>query len=101
MLEVSSEASVHLAELLAQSKADSAIRVAVMGASSHGSGLGLIVDERTKRDVSIQHGDISFIIERSLLEYCQSIRIGFSTGKKDSCGSTAGFLIIPENPISF
>ena len=103
MLEVSREAIGQLAELLTQGGPDSAIRIAVMGGVTDSPGLGLIVDEAKDSDILIQKGAIPFIIDRSLIEYCQIITISFTTGSGGTCGgsSGSGFLITPEKPINF
>jgi len=103
MLDVSKEAIGQLAELLSQGGPDSGIRIAVMGGGTDSPGLGLIVDEAKDSDISIQKGAIPFIIDRSLIEYCQIITISFATGSGGTCGgnSGSGFLITPEKPINF
>lgn len=104
MLKVSEEALEKLGELLsAQGGENSAIRVAVMGGVSNSSGLGLIVDESQHSDKLFSFGAIPLIIERNLLDYCQSITIEFKTGKGGTCGgnSGSGFIITPENPVNF
>ncbi|NNK92767.1 MAG: hypothetical protein HKP41_00305 [Desulfobacterales bacterium] len=103
MLEISNEAIGQLAELLSQGGSDSAIRIAVMGGGNDSPGLGLIVDEAQDSDISIQKGAIPFIIDRSLIEYCQTITIRFTTGSGGTCGgsSGSGFLITPGKPINF
>jgi len=103
MLNVSDEAISQLAALLSQGGPGSAIRIAVMGGGANSPGLGLIVDEAKDSDISIQKGAIPFIIDRSLIEYCQTITINFTTGSDGTCGgsSGSGFLITMKKPINF
>jgi Fe-S cluster assembly iron-binding protein IscA len=103
MLEVSSEALVKLAEMVAaQGGENSGIRIAVMGGGGQGPGLGLVVDAPGENDVVIDQHGIALIIDRSLIEYCRSISIDFTSGSAGRCGgaSGSGFVIRPEQPIN-
>ncbi len=102
MLKIDTEAEEHLAKLLADEGEHAAIRVAVMG-GIQGPGLGLVIDEAAEGDLKIEHKNLSFIVDRKLMAYCQSITIGFRKGSEGGCGgsSGSGFLITSENPLIF
>jgi Fe-S cluster assembly iron-binding protein IscA len=103
MLEVSPEALVKLAEMVAaQGGATSGIRIAVMGGGAQGPGLGLVVDAPGRNDVIFDQQGTALIIDRNLIEYCRSISIDFTTGSAGRCGgvSGSGFVITPEQPIN-
>lgn len=101
MLHIREEAEEHLNNLLIEGSTKSAIRIAVMG-GVHGPGLGLIVDEAGENDLYFEHNNIPLIVDKKLMDYCQSITIGFKTGTDGSCGgsSGSGFLINSENPLN-
>jgi len=101
MLKILEEAEEHLNNLLIGGNESSAIRIAVMG-GAHGPGLGLIVEEAGEDDLKIEHKNLSFIIDKKLMDYCQSITIGFRKGNEGGCGgsSGSGFLIDSDNPLS-
>lgn len=103
MLEVSPEALVKLTEMVAaQGGERSGIRIAVMGGGTQGPGLGLVVDTPGENDVVIDEHGTALIVDRSLIEYCRSISIDFTTGSGGRCGgaSGSGFIIRPERPIN-
>jgi len=101
MLNIEEEAEEHLGNLLTEGNEDAAIRVAVMG-GQQGPVLGLIIDDAGEDDLSFMHKTIPLIIDRKLMEYCNSITIGFRQGTKGSCGgsSGSGFLIESENSLN-
>ncbi len=102
MLKIDAEAEEHLAHLLTDEDEHAAIRIAVMG-GAQGAGFGLVIDEAGDDDLRITHKDLSFIVDRKLMAYCQSITIGFRKGTVGGCGgsSGSGFLITSKNPLSF
>ena len=104
MIQVSDEALVKLEEMLrAEGAADSAVRIAVMGGGSRGPGLGLIVDEAGEADRRYDVGGVPVIIDTSLIDYCRSITIDFTSGSQGKCGgaSGSGFIIASQEPLSF
>ncbi len=102
MLKIDAEAEEHLANLLTGEDEHAAIRIAVMG-GAQGAGFGLVIDEAGGDDLKIAHKNLSFIIDKKLMAYCKSIRIGFRKGNEGGCGgsSGSGFLISSEIPLSF
>lgn len=100
MLHILEEAREHLGNLLMEGSKKSAIRIAVVG-GVHGPGLGLIVDEAGEDDLYFEHDNIPLIVDKKLMDYCQSITIGFTTGTGGSCGGSSGggFLINAENQL--
>ena len=102
MLDIRDEAVAHLRALLTEGGEAGAIRIAVMG-GAEGTGLGLIIDEAGDDDLQIKHGDITLIIDKKLMDYCQAITIGFREADKGSCGGSSGggFLLVAENPLTF
>jgi Fe-S cluster assembly iron-binding protein IscA len=103
MLTISPEALARIEELhQAQGGERSAIRIAVMGGGRHGSGLGLIVDERSDDDLVFDEFSVPIIAARNLMDYCRRISIDFRTGGDGRCGGVTGngFLIVAENPIN-
>jgi Fe-S cluster assembly iron-binding protein IscA len=92
-----------LAEMVAaQGGAASGVRIAVMGGGSQGPGLGLVVDAPGENDLVVDQRGTALIIDRSLMEYCRSISIDFTTGSAGRCGgvSGSGFIITPEQPVN-
>mgnify|MGYP000092826839 CR=1 FL=1 len=102
MLKILEEAEEHLNNLLIGGNKSSAIRIAVMG-GAQGPRLGLIVEEAGEDDLKIEHKNLSFIIDKKLMAYCQSITIGFRKGNEGGCGgsSGSGFLIDSDSSLSF
>ena len=101
MVNIEEAAEEHLSNLLAEGNDNAAIRVAVMG-GPQGPVLGLIIDDVGEDDMSFTHKAIPLIIDRKLMEYCNSITIGFRQGTEGSCGgsSGSGFLIKSENSLN-
>ncbi|MBE0584545.1 MAG: hypothetical protein IH612_12415 [Desulfofustis sp.] len=103
MISVSDKALVQLAQLLAaEGGAGSAIRIAVMGGTGSGPGLGLVVDSAGEADQVFWFEKVALIVDRGLLAYCRNIHIDFSEGQQGSCAGKngAGFLISPDTPIN-
>jgi len=100
MLKIEDGAVEHLRNLLSEGRENGAIRIALMG-GAHGPGLGLIIEEAGEGDLQIECCNLPFIINEKLMDYCQSITIGFRQGRDGSCGgsSGSGFLIKPEKPL--
>ena len=93
-----------LRELLsAEGGERAAVRIAVMGGGTRGPSLGLVVDEAGTGDKAYDVGGVPVIIERNLIAYCRSVTIDFTVGAGGACGgsSGSGFVIAPENPVSF
>ncbi len=94
MFDVTPMANDKLVNYLKENKISSAIRVSVMHGGCSGPALGLSLDEATSQDVSFQIDDITFVIEKSLLEQCGSIRIEYI-----EAGGRSGFTISSANPL--
>lgn len=95
MLEVSSEALPYMKDLLEQAgEPGAAVRIAVMG----NSGLGLIIGHPKDTDFTTEKDGLSLIIDKSLLDYCKSITIGFQIGDSTKCASN-GYIIQAENSL--
>ncbi len=104
MLDVSPEALEKLTEMVAaQGGERSGVRIAVMGGGGQGPGLGLVVDAPGENDLVVDQRGTALIIDRSLLAYCRSISIDFTSGSAGRCGgaSGSGFIITPEQPVNF
>lgn len=102
MLNITESAALHLDEIYDQNSNFRTIRVAVMGGGSK-CGLGLVTDEAKDTDITSQHGDYTIVVDRQLLEYCQTITIDFSEGDPDGCSSRSGrgFIFSAEKPVIF
>lgn len=97
MLEISTEALAHMADLFSRSSEGEAIRIAVMGPA----GLALILDQPQESDISFDRENIRVVIDRNLMQYCQSIHIGFQAGGGGCAhGEQGGYVIEAENPIN-
>jgi iron-sulfur cluster assembly accessory protein len=94
MLDVTPTANDKLVNYLKDNKISSAIRVSVMHGGCSGPALGLSLDEAKPQDESFQIDDVTFLIEKSLLEQCGSISIEYI-----EAGSRSGFTISSANPL--
>ncbi|MBE0585359.1 MAG: IscA/HesB family protein [Desulfofustis sp.] len=94
MFDVTPMANDKLVNYLKENKISSAIRVSVMHGGCSGPALGLSLDEAKPQDESFQIDDLTFVIEKSLLEQCGSISIEYI-----EAGSRSGFTISSANPL--
>jgi iron-sulfur cluster assembly protein len=83
-----------LQEYLAQNNLDSPLRVALMQGGCSGPSLGLALDERKDNDEVFQKKDLTFLIEKGLLDLCGSISLDYIDD-----GSRSGFSISSANPV--
>ncbi|WP_136799636.1 hypothetical protein [Desulfosediminicola ganghwensis] len=101
MLEITEEAMKFFPDLRQEGDHRPAIRIAVMGTGGTDTGLGLVPDEILENDLATQHGEFTVVIDKKLMEYCQSITIDFSHGEPNRCASLSkrGFAIKAKNPV--
>ena len=103
MLEITESGVRHLAEVGVATDGTGVIRVAVIG-GGRGSGLGLFADTAVASDVVSRHGDYTLVVDRHLLDYCQTITIDFQEGRGDEgCSSRSGrgFILTTAKPLLF
>ncbi|MBM1004143.1 MAG: hypothetical protein N839_0017255 [Desulfofustis sp. PB-SRB1] len=101
-LVVGDAARPHLTDMVrAQRERGSAVRVAVMGGTAGGPGIGLIVDDPGEQDLVFTIGEIDLVIDPSLLSYCGKITIDFQEGAAQACqGAPRGFVITADVPLT-
>ncbi len=94
MLNVTAMANDKLVNYLKENKISSAIRVSLMQGGCSGPALGLSLDEERLQDESFHIDDLTFVVEKSLLEQCGGISVDFI-----EAGSRSGFTISSANPL--
>lgn len=94
MLDVSDLANVKLNEYMKSNNLSSSLRVAVMQGGCSGPALGLALDETKDTDESFVKEDLTFLVEKGLLEQCGTISIDYV-----DAGPRSGFSISSTNPL--
>lgn len=94
MLDVSDLANVKLNEYMKSNNLSSSLRVAVMQGGCSGPALGLALDEVKDTDESFVKEDLTFLVEKGLLEQCGTISIDYV-----DAGPRSGFSISSTNPL--
>lgn len=95
MFEISELATDKLHEYLQANKISSSLRVALMSGGCSGPALGLALDEKKPADDQFEKNELTFLVEKSLLQQCGSISIDYI-----EAGQRSGFSIISGNPLS-
>lgn len=100
MIEVTPSAIEIIQQFLFERKAEPSIRVDLITIGSSWQSLALRLDKVKKDDTIVQHGDINFLVESPILEYCGSITIDYichspETDSFENCG----FAISTKNPL--
>jgi iron-sulfur cluster assembly protein len=83
-----------LKEYMAQNNIVSPLRVALMQGGCSGPALGLALDERKDNDEIFEKNDLTFLIEKGLLDLCGSINVEYL-----DAGPRSGFSITSANPV--
>jgi iron-sulfur cluster assembly accessory protein len=94
MFNVTAMANDKLMGYLKENSVLSSIRVALVQGGCSGPVLGLSLDEEKPQDESFRIQDVTFIVEKSLLEQCGGISIDFI-----EAGNRSGFTITSANPL--
>ena len=94
MFNVTAMANDKLMGYLKENSVLSSIRVALVQGGCSGPVLGLSLDEEKPQDESFRIQDVTFIVEKSLLEQCGGISIDYI-----EAGTRSGFTITSANPL--
>ena len=94
MLDVSDLANEKLVEYMKSNNISSSLRLAVMQGGCSGPALGLALDEVKETDESFVKEDLTFLVEKGLLEQCGTIKVDFV-----DAGPRSGFSISSTNPL--
>ena len=94
MLEVSDLANEKLVEYMKTNNLSSSLRVAVMQGGCSGPALGLALDDGKETDESFVKEDLTFLVEKGLLEQCGTISVDYV-----DAGPRSGFSISSTKPL--
>ncbi len=94
MLDVTAQANEKLVDYMQENNIKSALRVALMQGGCSGPSLGLALDEEKPMDELFQRQDLTFLVDRQLLQQCGSITIDFV-----DAGNRSGFSVHSSNPL--
>lgn len=94
MLDVTELANEKLKGYLHDNNITSALRVMMMQGGCSGPSLGLALDEEKPMDEQFKCHDLTFLVEKALLQQCGSITIDYV-----DAGSRSGFSISSANPL--
>ncbi len=94
MLEVTDLANEKLLEYMKSNNISSLLRVAIMPGGCSGPALGLALDDEKETDESFTQQDLTFIVEKSLLQQCGTITVDYV-----DAGNRSGFTISSANPL--
>ncbi len=94
MLDVTDLANEKLIEYMKLNNISSSLRVAVMQGGCSGPALGLAIDDVKEADESFVKQDLTFLVEKGLLEQCGTISVDFV-----DAGPSSGFSISSANPL--
>jgi iron-sulfur cluster assembly protein len=94
MLEVTDLAHEKLLEYMKSNNISSSLRVALMQGGCSGPALGLALDEEKATDKSFDKRDLTFLVEKNLLEQCVTITVDYV-----DAGNRSGFTISSAKPL--
>ncbi|TKB27552.1 iron-sulfur cluster assembly accessory protein [Desulfopila sp. IMCC35006] len=94
MLEITTQANEKLIEYLQANNISSSLRVAVMQGGCSGPSLGLALDEEKPTDELFKRQNLTFLVEKDLLQQCGSIKVDYA-----EAGNRSGFTITSTNPL--
>lgn len=83
-----------LKEYMLQNNIDSPLRIALMQGGCSGPALGLAVDEKKNKDEVFQKKELTFLIEKDLLDLCGAVSLEYI-----DAGPRSGFSITTANPV--
>ncbi len=98
MLNITKEAVQQLKEFRERRGPDSPVRLGILSGNTSGALLGVVVDEKTDSDKIFSFDGLEVIIDKALLEYCETIEVEYVLQEGGGCGG-GGFKITPRNPI--
>ncbi len=99
MLNISEHAVMQLKEFRARRGPNAFVRVGILSGSGSGPSLGITIDDKLDTDEQYSFDDLTVIIDRALLSYCETIDVEYVLQEGGGCGSGAGFKIVAKNPI--
>jgi iron-sulfur cluster assembly protein len=91
---IADDAMEKLKEYLTQNNIESPLRIALMQGGCSGPALGLALDERKENDEVFMKKDLTFLVEKGLLNLCGSVSVEYI-----DAGPRSGFNIKSANPI--
>lgn len=94
MLEVTSIATEKLTEYIKDNNVTSPLRVALMQGGCSGPSLGLALDEKKSEDESFEQDNLTFLVDKTLIQQCGNITVDYH-----DAGSRSGFSISSTNPL--
>lgn len=94
MLEVTAQANEKLVAYMKDNSITSSLRIMLMQGGCSGPALGLALDEEKPLDELFQQQDLTFLIEKDLLQQCGSITVDYIES-----GSRSGFSIRSATPL--
>lgn len=94
MLEVTAQANEKLVAYMKDNNITSALRIMLMQGGCSGPSLGLALDEEKPLDHLFKQKDLTFLVEKGLLQQCGNITIDYIES-----GSRSGFNIQSSSPL--
>jgi iron-sulfur cluster assembly protein len=94
MLDVTTQANEKLVGYMKENNITSALRVMLMQGGCSGPSLGLALDEKKPLDELFKRQDLTFLVEKNLLEQCGAIKVDYL-----EAGSRSGFSISSSNAL--
>ena len=91
---ITDTAADKLKDYLTQNNIDSPLRVALMQGGCSGAALSLALDEQKDKDEVFEKNDLTFLIEKGLLDLCGSVNVEYV-----DAGPRSGFSISSANPV--
>lgn len=94
MLDISDLAAEKLLAYLKDNNISSPLRIAIMQGGCSAPALGLALDEKQASDESFTCQGLTFLVEKSLLEQCGTIKVDFV-----DAGPRSGFSVSSATPL--
>lgn len=102
MFEVTETALEKIREHLTQNNITSAVRVIPQNGCA-GPSLALILDEKKDTDQAHESGDVTVLVDSSLLDFCGGIKVDYvekcASQSGCSCSGGGGFSVTSTNPL--
>jgi len=94
MLEITTQASKKLIEYMQTNNISSSLRIALMQGGCSGPSLGLALDEKKITDELFTRPNLTFLVEKDLLQQCGGITVDYA-----EAGNRSGFTITSTKPL--
>lgn len=99
MLKISNQAVQQLVEYRNRRGPGACVRVGIMSGSTTGPALGITIDDKTEADEVFTFDSLEVVIDKQLLNFCESVTVDYVLQKGGGCGVGGGFRVTAKNRV--